>query len=85
MTVKIGDLVCLRKTFYPRVGSPQMKTFKQELGIVLTVKSETDKNWSVCKIMWESGTINVQFSEDLEIISEGENERIIDNSSTIDC
>lgn len=65
-----GDLVCLRKTFYPRVGSPQRKTFKEELGIVIVVKDEADKNWSICKIMWESGTINVHFSEDLELISE---------------
>jgi hypothetical protein len=52
------------------VGSPQRKTFKEELGIVIVVKDEADKNWSICKIMWESGTINVHFSEDLELISE---------------
>lgn len=68
--MKVGDLVCLAKTFYPRVGSPSRKVFKEEMGTILTVKSESDKNWSVCKVMWESGTINVQFSQDLEVVSD---------------
>ncbi len=68
--VKVGSLVALRQTFFPRHGSPRRKVFIQEMGTVISVRAESDESWSVCKVMWESGTINVQFSQDLEVIND---------------
>ncbi len=68
--MKVGDLVCLQNTFYPRVGSPQRKVFKEEMGIVISTKNESDKSWEVCKVMWESGVLSIHFSGDLEVVND---------------
>ena len=68
--MKPGDLVCLAETFYPRAGSPQRKVFREEMGTVISSKAESDKSWSVCKVLWASGALTVHFSGDLEVISE---------------
>jgi hypothetical protein len=73
--MKTGDLVTIAKTYYPRVGSPQRKVFLEDIGIIIEVIGDGDPvGWpgprSVCKVMWESGVINQQWTDDLESVGD---------------
>jgi len=75
MNVKVGDLVTLATTYYPRVGSPQRKVFLEDIGIIIEVIGDDClSKWPgprpVCKVMWDSGVINQQWTDDLEMIND---------------
>ena len=73
MNIKVGDIVALAIVHAPRTCPSNRRTFDNPWGIVIDIPiHQADPGFKpcACKIMWESGTIGVQFADDLEVISD---------------